>query len=755
MRGPAGRGREHGALHLLARPTSRPAALMGLVAVSLALLAMPLATGQAVGQPAVMPPAGASYALTWQGALCPGERAGPASPAQSIDGKVDLCLYVPDVPGGTYHLAVVDYFTQLAGTTAPTTVPNGSSGASPAVSLSVEPGPVEPGQAITVTGVLRRPYKDRQDLVSFCWGGCPGGLLYGLVAVDWRSPTTFVAHLRVPAAPWAQTGPDEIVSPVAGVYDLGVQCVLLVPRCGLGPAEGVALVHLASSAAYTCKTVPGCAELHVSPAVASPGEVVRLTGHAPLGAMGTSTEPLFGQIVGEKGGPLSAAASFSRQDERFRGLTVELRAGDAELRLVPAPTFASLGHITPIGQYQAGEPPLSANPAAPSSVAWCAPGYVEVEGPPGRYKVPTAGATKLLRVDKAFAGVSRSWFTSCTMVAVQGPALFIGFSFPYVAVQYPQAPGAAALYSADGGSNWAFVPTPAGSSASGFEGFRYGAGGDVEALFGRSGEQGTAAFVPEVEQYSAATGRWSEALFSCPPAGPCVAWGASGAAPGCGMNPSYAQLLVSADEGAHWALLPSPVGLVQICMPATIIALSPTEALLLGADQAVSDYAGLLPVMFTQDGGRTWHVVSLPELPGQLTGVAAESLLGLPNGAILSVSVTPWELLLPGAEKWCTVNAMPSQAPGNYLEPSSFIVAGGSLWWLATSGSVPVADHVSVTSLGCGSNKMLPAGQEPLRRSTSISRFAGVNHYQGVRYVFEPAARRSARSGTEQRVGAS
>ncbi|MDA8303080.1 MAG: hypothetical protein M0005_16430 [Actinomycetota bacterium] len=690
MRGPAGRGREHGALHLLARPTSRPAALMGLVAVSLALLAMPLATGQAVGQPAVMPPAGASYALTWQGALCPGERAGPASPAQSIDGKVDLCLYVPDVPGGTYHLAVVDYFTRLAGTTAPTTVPNGSSGASPAVSLSVEPGPVEPGQAITVTGVLRRPYKDRQDLVSFCWGGCPGGLLYGLVAVDWRSPTTFVAHLRVPAAPWAQTGPDEIVSPVAGVYDLGVQCVLLVPRCGLGPAEGVALVHLAS-----------------------------------------------------------------RQDERFRGLTVELRAGDAELRLVPAPTFASLGHITPIGQYQAGEPPLSANPAAPSSVAWCAPGYVEVEGPPGRYKVPTAGATKLLRVDKAFAGVSRSWFTSCTMVAVQGPALFIGFSFPYVAVQYPQAPGAAALYSADGGSNWAFVPTPAGSSASGFEGFRYGAGGDVEALFGRSGEQGTAAFVPEVEQYSAATGRWSEALFSCPPAGPCVAWGASGAAPGCGMNPSYAQLLVSADEGAHWALLPSPVGLVQICMPATIIALSPTEALLLGADQAVSDYAGLLPVMFTQDGGRTWHVVSLPELPGQLTGVAAESLLGLPNGAILSVSVTPWELLLPGAEKWCTVNAMPSQAPGNYLEPSSFIVAGGSLWWLATSGSVPVADHVSVTSLGCGSNKMLPAGQEPLRRSTSISRFAGVNHYQGVRYVFEPAARRSARSGTEQRVGAS
>lgn len=270
-----------------------------------------------------------------------------------------MCVQVPDVPGGTYHLAAVADLTQLVGKITPTTVANGSTGASPAVSLTVLPSSVAPGQTVTVTGTLRRAYKVKQGSVSFCWGGCPGGLRYDGVAVAWRSATTFTAHITIPDAPWAQTGPDQVVSPLRGDYELGVQCVELIARCGLGPAEGEVTVHLRASASYTCQTVPGCAELHVSPAVAAPGDVVRVSGYAPLVNMFAPGQPVLGLIDGEKGGPSSGGVTFAAQAQRFGGLSTEVRAGNAVLRVERAPTWASLGHLAPLNQVQAGEPPLS------------------------------------------------------------------------------------------------------------------------------------------------------------------------------------------------------------------------------------------------------------------------------------------------------------------------------------------------------------------------------------------------------------
>ena len=671
------------------------AACLATAAAVFVLLAMPPAASRAPAQPSLVASSGASDVLTWGAALCPGQVPGAVPTVQSVDGKVDVCVQVPDVPGGTYHLAAVDYLTQLLGRTAPTTVPNGSTGASPAVSLSVVPSSVDPGQTVTVTGTLRRAYKVRSTSVAFCWAGCPGGLRYDGVAVDWRSPTTFAARITVPDAPWAQTGPDEVVSPVTGDYELGVQCVELVHECGLGPAEGEVPVHLRATARYTCQTVPGCAVLHASPALAAPGNVVRVTGYAPLAGMNAPGQPLFGMIDGEKGGPSAFGVTFASRTAPSPGaLTVELHAGNAAVRVEPAPSFASLGRLTPLGQVPAGEPWLSANPAAPSLVALCADGSVNIEGPAGAAEVPTTGATALLLSDKQLAKLGKDQFGSCSTVAVDGPAVFIGYAYS-PELDAPAIDGVA-VYTTDWGSTWSFVPVPTRSSLSGFGGFRYGTDGAVDALFAPAEQPaGPTVPVPAVEQYSG--GAWSEAPFACPTLGPCVTW-AAGTIPDCGMNPSFAQVLASTDGGRHWAVPPRYLGLVQTCWPASIVALSPTEALVVGVDVGVANYSGLYPLVITKDGGLTWQLVSLPPLPGQLPGEDQQSLLVLPDGALVAFSQETWYLLGAGAAHWCPVAPMPAHVVNAY----DFSLTGSALWWSAWDGSRDVVYHVAATSLTCG-----------------------------------------------------
>jgi hypothetical protein len=141
---------------------------------------------------------------------------------------------------------------------------------------------------------------------------------------------------------------------------------------------------------------------------------------------------------------------------------------------------------------------------------------------------------------------------------------------------------------------------------------------------------------------------------------------------------------------------------VSTCQRAAIVALSPSEVVLLGTDQGTPDYAGLYPLEMTKDGGRTWQLVSLPALPGQPPGESPSSLVALPGGAVLAVSGWPWELLPPGATSWCAVTPVPARASGPYASPFSFTVAGGSLWWLASVGLTPALDHVGLTSLVCG-----------------------------------------------------
>lgn len=143
---------------------------------------------------------------------------------------------------------------------------------------------------------------------------------------------------------------------------------------------------------------------------------------------------------------------------------------------------------------------------------------------------------------------------------------------------------------------------------------------------------------------------------------------------------------------------------LNTCWSANIVALSPSEALVVGVDAAINA-SGLYPLVMTTDNARRWELVSLPPLPGQVPG-AQQSLFVLPDGSILDISSQPWDLLGPGVTAWCPVAAMPVEPAGTFAIPASYAVIGPALWWSASrsaSGSPVLAYHLADSSLICRS----------------------------------------------------
>lgn len=680
-------------------------------AVLVAPSGAPAAGGAVAG--AATGPTGTSDQLTWSSALCPQVNDQTEPIGQTMDGRVKACLRAPDVPGGTYHLVLEDDLFGPA-TTSKTAQP--TTGATPAVQLSVSPRAVAPGQVVRFTGRLKKPYQGREDYVDLCWTGCPGGLQYDGVPVTWRSGTVFTGRFTVPAAPWADLRTGTVVSPMAGIYELGVACVVSLPRCGLRAAEGETAVRLTSSARYTCARLAHCARLRAAPALVSPGDVVELTGYAPLGLV--IGQPLVGDVVGQKGSSPPPGISFvtSQGDLGLKkaqdiATLVQVDISSAAVSIRPAPSFASLGKISPLGVTQVGEQPISANPVGSADVAWCDSDDLQLQGANGLTVIPTTAAVAALNADKAF---EKRGPEGCSTVAlgVAGagagtapPTIYAGFDM--ATVDQDPVLATVPMYTTDGGVKWSFLPVPAGGSRVSFGGFRYGAQGAVEALFDAAAPAPNGVPVPLVEQASA-NGQFSQVSWSCPSDGPCLSLGAEFDDRGCAGGAVNAQaVLVSHDEGVTWSLAqPWSYGLAT-CGSGGVVALSATSALLLTGDPFLPSI-GSIPASLTTDGGRTWTVVSLPTPPEAAGYSPALNFIPLPTGAVLDASPPHWLLLGPGARTWCQAEppAAPPAAAVTQAEDLSFTLAGGQLWWLAeavTSGTNQVtrAYHLDPRLLSC------------------------------------------------------
>jgi len=642
-----------------------------------------------------------------------------------MDGHVVGCLRVGVLDAGP-HFVVLDQVvlggdkgTGVTGTS--TTVQSPGAGGvtpEPAVTLSLSPVSGAPGSRITVTGRVAAPIPGTSaDLgggahANLCWDGCRDGLQYQGVQMQWTSPTTFRATLVVPGAPWIERDTDSVHYLKSGTYPIGIQCIELSSGCAFGGSDGSTdfRLRVAKSAGTPwCRTESSCARLVVTPQRAVPGDGVRVTGYAPIESVIGSDEPFTFELEVLRGRPHGPEVKFK---ELAKGVgAVDLSLGHGTLQVGAPPAWKSLPRIAPLAEIDAGLPSISADPADPSTVAWCSSGSVIVSGAGGQIQLPTASAARAL-LDMGLAplatggGPGASPPTCVTALPLGAESDDDSGESPHVVVAAfvvapdGEAPPTAdvALLTTNGGQTWTPLPAPPGTDLTAFGGFRV-QGRDLEALFSAA-TTGFGSPRPLVETSSDGGRTWRTTGGSCPTEGPCVTLGAY--APGnCGMNGTSQALLRSTNSGQSWTQIGWPAT-VNACAPAELVATSPHTELLV---------ASASPYTLTRsiDSGTTWSDIGLPALPGEDVeaglGLGSGGIILLSDGALLSTgeqgSSTKWELLRPGATSWCTVRGVSSAERISALYAQVELI-GAQIWWLSVPDqSAPVAHHLAVADLSC------------------------------------------------------
>ncbi len=608
---------------------------------------------------------------------------------QAMNGRVSACVRLGNVASGRHTIAL-----QQPGTFAPSRVTSrpgrpAPTPSEPVVRLTLSPGSGGPGTVVTVTGRLRRPLR-RDDLhPNACWDGCQNGLPYGDVALHWVSARTFRARIVVPAAPWVENAPGRVVTLRTGTYPVGIDCLRMDKGCE-AVTEGEASFHLrvARPVAW-CRTPASCARLRVTPARAAPGQLVRVTGVAPLvegnmGATGSGYDTVL-----QRGRPRSA----------IRFAAESLTVGRGAIEVTAPPAYRA---VAPLAQVRDGLTQIAADPADPGTVAWCSDATISVSGPAGATIIPTTSARPVvqslgfsLRDEPQLPCAAVAPITTST----GSPAgLAVAFSVTVAAGAPPFY--LAALVTHDDGATWTAIPVPRGSATAGFGGFRY-VGATLQAVFARSVKQASSSAYPDFDATRAlaevvgADGQtWAATSLGCPAAGPCVTFGPY-LTGNCAMNGTQQVLLRSRDAGRTWTPLdfPDPV---QACGEAELVATSATSELLV-------DSTSTYPVLRTSDGGATWHDVAPPRRGGQ------GDLTVLPDGSLVMAGGLgysgPWKLLRRGRRAWCAL-AVPSGALRRHAyQLGAPAVIGGALWWLTGSltsaTAAPTLHELSLSALSC------------------------------------------------------
>lgn len=606
-----------------------------------------------------------------------------------MSGQVVGCLRVPASASGAQHVALEQVLLRSGEKAKRFAATTG-----PAVHVRLAPAGGRPGSTVVVTGTLAAPLAHPPQHVNLCWDGCRDGLSYSGVQAHWVSATVFQASLVVPGAPWVDDGPPRVQPLVSGSYPIGVQCVTVaVMGCGLGGSQGSAPFRLTVPAptATACRSST-CAQLRAHPATAVPGQVVRVSGFAPLVSVIGEDQPFAYQLEllpGPAAGP----------QVRFRTLNgkgpVAAFFGHAALRVQAPPSWAALASTVPVATISDGLSPVAADPADPSTVAWCTGATLAVRRSDGQtVDVSTAGVPAVLRQ----LGVDTSGDPPrCAGVAPVGPGSgSAAGALPALAAAFTVMPAdqqplvaLVALFTRDGGQHWQAVPSPPGAGPLDFGDFRYQQG-RLEAVFTRDPPGGAGSDATRLEVTADGGASWQPARLSCPARGPCITFGAYQFG-NCAKGLARQSLLYSTDAGEVWQSPAWPTPL-SACLPAQLAATAS------GAELLVDPGSGY-PLLRSTDGGATWTDVALPSSPRADASPWSSQLLLLPDGTLLfdTQSDTGWALLHPHATAWCSVRQPQTTAVGY----APVVTIGDQLWWLGDAGNQPSAHHVGLDQITC------------------------------------------------------
>jgi photosystem II stability/assembly factor-like uncharacterized protein len=339
----------------------------------------------------------------------------------------------------------------------------------------------------------------------------------------------------------------------------------------------------------------------------------------------------------------------------------------------------------------------------PSRLAYCAPGEIRVSADNGVSwsPVPVAGVIDVAasldyQVFPSDSNQPAQCF-SVTMDASHPDSFFAVFTTANVEFGAPPL-FYMGFYTTDGGATWLSVPFPQGASLETFGGFFSDGMGAIQALHSPVNAPLGSSNVLPVLQTADGGITWNPGVLTCPPAGPCLRWGAASASiPGMGSPlPQYA--LASPDGGQTWTNLEPPVEL-RVSPPNQLVALSETGALLISGSIVYSAQGGS-PVRVTEDGGAAWQEFPLPQLPDSDPAIPAyPGLQILPDGSFLSQGAEgiEWFMLSPGAGDWCQLE-IADMPPFPVELPAS----GGNLWWVNPDDNTLVG--VPLEELSCPGN---------------------------------------------------
>ncbi len=572
--------------------------------------------------------------------------------------------------------------------------------------ITLSPSSGGPGTMVTVRGYV--PHITAQRQGPSPWGQIGfGGFAAGIVANTHATWSTkhlghFTAVFRVPETAWWTAQGERKLAP--GAYAVALRC-FGVPgtkpqqqRCLSGPNQFQATFTLVGSV----PSAPSDATVTLSPVRAVPGERVAVTGWAPL-------TRLFGQPLGYSlmWGPGDNLMGVVQQalNGRLSGSFLvpaylggaPVPTGPVALTLVPlaqspAPAVAhtDLQVLAGLQWAQVRSRPIqvTSQPAPmevePRAAVVVANGSLWVTG--------ASGATRQVGLSGIATQAQRLGYSTGTtprVHGVKGTVAFPASLFITVDATAANAAGNPPFFhipftSPNLGVTWQAVSPPPGMTLANFAGYR-DVGPGVDALWTRGSR-----VVSVVTTNGGLT--WRPASLACPASGPCLLMGPGEPfSPGLGAN--VLQPIWRPNRQHQWVL--SAQGDITNST-LELVSLADGAALLI-------DGAGPYPVQMTTDGGRTWQSVALPNAPGVFSGPPYQSLLMLPDGALLASLGTgggaAWHLLPPASGQWQSV-------PASVLPPtaSGLTAARGRLWWYAP-GPAGQAVTVHSTPLGALSSR--------------------------------------------------
>jgi len=630
---------------------------------------------------------------------------------QTMSGRIEGCLRVGELSPGTYHVRLDGVLLSQGSITKAAAA---GSGEPKVTSLTLAPRAGAPGTTVTVTGTLAEPLQKPNTHIDLCFDGCRDGLDYSGVQATWTSGRTFKASIVVPDAPWVERDPTRVVVPKTGSVPIGVRCLSAdAPGCGLLGAVATASFHLKVHHSPISATIQGYARLRATPSAARPGDILRISGFAPLASVIGSDDPFISQFHVASGAGTGPEVRFVKHAKGL-GSTEFFRFGHATFKVQAAPAFASLRHTQAVGQpIEDALSPVAAvgggGSSAPSETAWCEPGAVQVSGS------ATTHVSRTFPTTEAVAELTKAELAPYPPVghddaACVGVALAAGHPHFALAVflvnPHDTAPpfGLVAMETTDGGATWTPIPVPTGAAETTFGGVR-ATGSKVVAIFASARDLSSSAPLAEVTTDGGR--RWHPSSLACPTEGPCVTFGPY--RPGnCAMNGSTQALLRSGNNGSSWTSVAWP-SFVESCDPAELVPTGPKRALL-----ANSGSGYLLEQ--TSDGGQTWSTVGVPEIPGHQEGMGFSPFQGglvvLSDASLLgwrthdgAEPTTSWYLLEARSSSWCPLeHVLPT---GGEVKATPEPI-GNELWWAATPASnqatnegVEVVHEVAMSALHC------------------------------------------------------